>query len=235
MHISEWPIGNVRPYPNNPRVLRNAAQKVAESIQAFGWRQPIVVDADGVIVIGHARHAAAKLLKLETVPVHVADNLSDDQIRALRIADNKTSEFADWDDAKLTDELSALMSSFGDIAMTGFSASEFDALEMQAKAALAELAPIVLPEPTVPPAVDHADYPLDDPTDQPDDEADADTEEQPDTRTVEDIVNMVPFNVMLPEDTRQELYDAIAKAKTSFGITTTHDAILLIARNYNHA
>lgn len=61
MHIEDWSITKVRPYPNNPRVLRNAAEKVAESIKAFGWRQPIVVDADGVIIAGHGRHAAAEI------------------------------------------------------------------------------------------------------------------------------------------------------------------------------
>lgn len=75
MQIQDWPIADVRPYPNNPRVLRNAAEKVAESIKAFGWRQPIVVDEQGVVIIGHSRLAAAKLLKLATVPVHVAAGL----------------------------------------------------------------------------------------------------------------------------------------------------------------
>ena len=92
MQIEDWPIAEVRPYPNNPRVLRNAAEKFAESIRAFGWRQPIVVDEQGVIIIGHSRLAAAKLLKLDAVPVHVARGLSDAQVRALRVADNKTAE-----------------------------------------------------------------------------------------------------------------------------------------------
>ena len=101
MQIEDWPIAEVRPYPNNPRVLRNAAEKVAESIRAFGWRQPIVVDEQGVIIIGHSRLAAAKLLKLDAVPVHVARGLSDAQVLALRVADNKTAEFSTWDDQKL--------------------------------------------------------------------------------------------------------------------------------------
>lgn len=87
MLIEDWPIARVRPYPNNPRVLRNAAEKVAESIKAFGWRQPIVVDAEGVIIAGHGRHAAAQLLKLKKVPVHVAADLTPDQVRALRVAE----------------------------------------------------------------------------------------------------------------------------------------------------
>ena len=87
MQIEHWPIEKVRSYPNNPRVLRNAAEKVAESIREFGWRQPIVVDDDGVIIIGHGRLAAAKLLKLETVPVHVASGMPAGKVRALRMAE----------------------------------------------------------------------------------------------------------------------------------------------------
>lgn len=87
MHIEDWPLAKIRPYPNNPRVLRNAAEKVAESIKAFGWRQPIVVEAEGVIIVGHSRLEAAKLLKLATAPVHVARELTADQVRALRVAE----------------------------------------------------------------------------------------------------------------------------------------------------
>jgi hypothetical protein len=235
MQINDWPINDVRPYPNNPRILKSAADKVAESIKAFGWRQPIVVDAEGVIIIGHSRLAAAKILKLETVPVHVADSLTADQTRALRIADNKTGEFAKWDEGKLADELSALMESVGTVVVTGFSVSEFEALEMQAKSALADLEPLVAPRPPVPSDDDEND---DEPdignTDGSDEDDDEYTEpaDEPDDRTVEDIVNMVPFNVMMPEDSRQALYDAIAKAKGVFGIGSTHEALLLIARNY---
>lgn len=75
MHIEDWPLDRIRPYPNNPRVLRNTAEKVAESIREFGWRQPIVVDEEGVVIIGHGRLAAAQLLKLPTAPVHIAAGL----------------------------------------------------------------------------------------------------------------------------------------------------------------
>jgi ParB-like chromosome segregation protein Spo0J len=117
MLIEDWPIAKARPYPNNPRVLRNAAEKVAESIKAFGWSQPIVVDGEGVIVAGHGRHAAAQLLKLKTVPVHVAKDLTPDQVRALRIADNKTATFSEWDDAKLADELAEIVRSMAEAGL----------------------------------------------------------------------------------------------------------------------
>lgn len=147
MLIEDWPLGRIRPYPNNPRVLRNAAEKVADSIRAFGWRQPIVVDDEGVVIIGHSRLAAAKLLKAKTAPVHVASGLPPEKVRALRLADNKTSEFAGWDDQRLADELAAIMEAVGSVAMTGFGPAEFDAIEMQARAELDRINAAAAPPP----------------------------------------------------------------------------------------
>ena len=216
MLIEDWPLSKIRPYPNNPRVLRNAAEKVAGSIKSFGWRQPIVVDADGVIVAGHSRHAAAQLLKLKTVPVHVAKDLSPDQVRALRIADNKTATFADWDDAKLADELSAIMEGLGDITSTGFSQSEFDALEMSALAELSKLEQVNNPAPVQAdeesaPAVDEHAHSQDEPP---------------------PLADMVPFNVLMTVEARQVVYDAVAAAKKQHGLEQTADAMLVIARKY---
>src|SRR5262245_33381551 len=96
MKIEIWPIGRVKPYANNPRVNDDAVAAVAKSISEFGWRQPIVVDADGVIIVGHTRWKAALLLKLRQVPIHIATDLSPEKIKAYRIADNKLHELADW-------------------------------------------------------------------------------------------------------------------------------------------
>jgi ParB-like chromosome segregation protein Spo0J len=220
MLIEDWPLSKIRPYPNNPRVLRNAAEKVAESIKSFGWRQPIVVDSDGVIVAGHSRHAAAQLLKLKTVPVHVAKDLSPDQVRALRIADNKTATFADWDDAKLADELSAIMEGLGDITSTGFSQSEFDALEMSALAELSKLEQVNNPAPA------QAD-------EEPDEEpAPASDEPAPSQDEPPPLADMVPFNVLMTFEARQVVYDAVAAAKKQHGLEQTADAMLVIARKY---
>lgn len=150
--MQDWPLKKVRPYPNNPRVLRNAAEKIAESIRQFGWRQPIVVDGEGVIIAGHGRYAAAQLLKLKTVPVHVAAELNADQVRALRIADNKTATFSDWDDQKLAEELAEILANVGDVGVTGFSRSELDALEMRTRAELDRLT--AAPTPAPPPLPD---------------------------------------------------------------------------------
>lgn len=98
----------LKPYKNNPRNNEQAVEPVANSIQEFGFKVPIVATYDGVIINGHTRYKAAKLLGLETVPVIIADDLTEEQIKAFRIADNKTSEIADWDFELLYDELSEI-------------------------------------------------------------------------------------------------------------------------------
>lgn len=101
-----------------------AVAAVVESIREFGFRQPIVVDADGVIVVGHTRWKAAKKLGLKTVPVHVAKDLTPEQARAYRLADNKTAEWADWDVELLPIELGELRDSGFDLKLIGFSDKE---------------------------------------------------------------------------------------------------------------
>lgn len=102
-------IRTIKPYANNPRINENAIEPVANSIREFGFRQPIVVDADNTIIAGHTRLEAAKQLGLAEVPVIVADDLTREQVKAYRLADNKTGELADWDLDRLDIEL-------GDIA-----------------------------------------------------------------------------------------------------------------------
>ena len=105
MQIKEIEISKIIPYENNPRNNDEAVDKVANSIKEFGFKQPIVLDKDNVIVIGHTRLKASEQLGLEKVPCLYADDLTDDQIKALRLADNKTSEFATWDFEKLDLEI----------------------------------------------------------------------------------------------------------------------------------
>ena len=117
MQIKEMKIGELVPYENNPRKNEAAVEKVAASIREFGFKVPIVIDKNKVIAAGHTRLDAAKLLGLETVPVIMADDLTDEQIRAFRLADNKTGELAEWDFDRLREELEALkdfdMGAFG--------------------------------------------------------------------------------------------------------------------------
>lgn len=107
--VQEVPIGDVKPYENNPRDNDGAVEATANSIKEFGWQQPIVVDKDMVIIVGHTRYKAAKKLGMDEVPVVVADNLSPEQVKAYRLADNKTGELADWDMGLLDDELDDIM------------------------------------------------------------------------------------------------------------------------------
>jgi site-specific DNA-methyltransferase (adenine-specific) len=117
MEVRNLKIDDIKPYENNPRNNLDAVDATANSIKEFGWQQPIVVDKDMVIIAGHTRYLAAKKLGLDTVPVVVASNLSDEQVRAYRLADNKTGELAEWDfkllDTELQDILDIDMSDFG--------------------------------------------------------------------------------------------------------------------------
>lgn len=105
------------PYDNNPRDNKKSVDKVAASIREFGFKVPIIIDADNVIVCGHTRLLAAKKLKLDEVPVIRADDLSEEQIRAFRLADNKVGESSEWDIDLLGEELGEIfdldMSEFG--------------------------------------------------------------------------------------------------------------------------
>ena len=96
------------PYENNPRVNDYAVKKVLESIKEFGFRNPILVDADMVIIAGHTRREASILAGLERVPYIVADDLTPEQVKAYRIADNKLAELSSWDDELLKEELFGL-------------------------------------------------------------------------------------------------------------------------------
>jgi DNA modification methylase len=124
MKVKLWSIGRVKPYPNNPRVNDAAVDAVAASIRDFGWRQPIVVDGQGVIIVGHTRWKAARKLGLAEVPVHVATDLLPEQIKAYRIADNKLNELADWDVNLLSAELAELQLADVDLSLLGFSPDE---------------------------------------------------------------------------------------------------------------
>lgn len=123
MKIVDKPIEWLRPYENNPRNNEQAVEAVANSIKEFGFKVPIVATIDGEIVNGHTRFKAAKFLKLKTVPVLIADDLTEKQIKAFRLADNKTGELADWDIELLYSELEDLTGF--DMTMFGFEDIDF--------------------------------------------------------------------------------------------------------------
>jgi DNA modification methylase len=120
MKIVKRSIDDIRPYENNPRQNDDAIDAVAKSLQEFGWRQPIVVDEDGVIIVGHTRWKAAKKLGVKEVPVHVATDLPPEKVRAYRIADNQTSTLSEWDYDLLPIELTALQDADYDLDLLGF-------------------------------------------------------------------------------------------------------------------
>lgn len=128
MEIIQMKIADVIPYERNPRINDNAIEAVAASIKEFGWRAPIVVDENKVIICGHTRLLAAKHLGLDTVPVHIAKGLSLEQVKAYRIADNKTGEIAEWDYDLLSLELTDLQQADFDLSLLGFDADELDKL-----------------------------------------------------------------------------------------------------------
>ena len=121
-------LDSIRPYPGNPRHNDNAVDAVARSLTEFGFRQPIVVDTDDVIVVGHTRYKAALKLGLAEVPVHVATGLTPAQTRAYCLADNRTAAIATWDDDALVTELLGLKDQGYDLDLTGFDADDLSRL-----------------------------------------------------------------------------------------------------------
>ena len=136
MVIETWPIDRPIDYERNARKWSNSAvAKVGASIREYGWRQPVVVDSAGVIVIGHLRRTAAKAIGLTECPVHVASDLSPAQIKALRLADNRTHDEADWIDDLIQSELLELKGMDFDLGLTGFNTREIDAFTLPANPA----------------------------------------------------------------------------------------------------
>jgi site-specific DNA-methyltransferase (adenine-specific) len=108
MQIFEKELSEIKPYENNPRNNDNAVSAVVASICEFGFKVPIVIDSDGVIVCGHTRYKAAQEIGLKTVPCVIADDLTPEQVKAFRLADNKVGELATWDFEKLELETAEL-------------------------------------------------------------------------------------------------------------------------------
>lgn len=124
MNILDININEIKEYENNPRHNENAIEPVANSIKEFGFKVPIILDKNNVIVAGHTRLKAAKRLGLDTVPCLIADDLTEEQINAFRLADNKVGEIAEWDFDKLEEELLNINSI--DMSMFEFDLSEFE-------------------------------------------------------------------------------------------------------------
>ena len=127
MNLITLKLSEIKPYPNNPRNNDAAVDAVAESIKQYGFNVPMVVDVNHVIICGHTRYKAAMKLGLKEVPCVIADKLTQNQVNAYRIADNKTSDLSIWDNVLLLKELESI----GDDFFTGFQTSDYfdDTLE----------------------------------------------------------------------------------------------------------
>jgi site-specific DNA-methyltransferase (adenine-specific) len=125
MKVVEKSVKDLKMYENNPRNNDQAVDEVAKSIQQFGFKVPMVIDTDNVIVCGHTRYKACLQLGIKKVPCIVASDLTPEQIQAFRIAENRTNELATWDNDKLRDELKDLISQNFDIESLGFNIDDF--------------------------------------------------------------------------------------------------------------
>ncbi|SFE90150.1 ParB N-terminal domain-containing protein [Peptostreptococcus sp. D1] len=121
-------VTEIIPYENNPRINDHAIDKVIESIKEFGFTNPILLDKDNVIIAGHTRYEAALRLNYSQVPCIYLNNLSEEQVKAYRLVDNKTSEFAEWDFDKLMQELDKINDI--DLEMYNLNSINFDELNL---------------------------------------------------------------------------------------------------------
>lgn len=128
MEIIEVNINNIKEYENNPRHNDEAVELVANSIKEFGFKVPVVIDKNNTIVAGHTRVKAAKMLGMESVPCIRADDLTDEQVKAFRLADNKVQEASGWDFSKLEEELDGIF----DIDMSDFGFGNIDPVDVDA-------------------------------------------------------------------------------------------------------
>lgn len=128
LKIVYLPVEKIKPYKDNPRDNSKAIKKVAASIQENGFRQPLVLDKNKVIITGHTRFEAAKTLGMEKLPCIIADDMSKEKVKAYRIADNKVAEYSTWNDSLLASEMEALKELGYDLEDTGF--SEIEIMEL---------------------------------------------------------------------------------------------------------
>ena len=159
LQLEDWSIGRLIEYDRNPRKNDDVVDRMAQAIVEFGFRIPIVARSDGLVVDGHLRLKAARLLGLETVPVVLADELSETQIRAFRLLANQSANWAEWDEALLSAELNDLLAEDFDLSLVGFSDGELDKLlayvaedDGEVGGAGGSVPPVTIPEPPRNPA-----------------------------------------------------------------------------------
>ena len=159
LQLEQWPIGRLVEYERNPRKNDDVVDRMAQAIVEFGFRIPIVARSDGLVVDGHLRLKAARLLGLDTVPVVLADELSETQIKAFRLLANQSANWAEWDELLLSAELQDLLADDFDLSLVGFSDGELDKLlayvaedDGEEGGAGGSVPPVTIPEPPRNPA-----------------------------------------------------------------------------------
>ena len=151
MKIVNVPVDEITPYENNPRINEGAVEQLARIIEQLGFRNPAVLNKDKVVIEGHTRLLAVKKLGWETMPCIIATDLTPEQEQALRIADNKIAEIAEWDDDKLKVELAALQEAGFDLSLLAFGDDELEDLLGDDAGTHGETEPDAVPEtPEVP-------------------------------------------------------------------------------------
>lgn len=130
MKVEMVDIEKIKPYEKNPRKNQDG-EKIAKSLKKYGWRQPIVVDKDYVVIVGHTRLMGAEHLKMKQVPVHVASDMKEEAVKAYRIADNRLSEDSTWDYEFLKFEMDALNDIGFDLDFLGFEKQELETIVFQ--------------------------------------------------------------------------------------------------------
>lgn len=142
--VHKVPVDSLKEASSNPRqISERAVELLSLAIERFGWKQPLVADGDGVLIVGHTRLRAAKRLKLKEVPVIFADDLTQEEIDAYRIADNRTHDFTTWDYPELVAQLDELAEDFGDVLALADWQGIIDEFE---EATAEAIAPVELPE-----------------------------------------------------------------------------------------
>ncbi len=128
LQLEQWPISRLVEYERNPRKNDDVVDRMAQAIMEFGFRIPIVARSDGLVVDGHLRLKAARVLGLDTVPVVLADELSETQIKAFRLLANQSANWAEWDELLLSAELNDLLAEDYDLSLIGFDDAELETL-----------------------------------------------------------------------------------------------------------
>ena len=208
MKIEMLDLQSIKPYKNNPRKSIRTIAKVKDSILEYGFKQPIVIDKDKVIIVGHSRFMAATELNLSMVPCLIADDLSDTQIQAYRIADNRIAQDGEWDTDLLAIELSQIQKSDFDFSKTGFSQAELESLHLDPIASTTSLTSIT----------------EESQTEQPPDEYVTDSNF---ANSDEEYVNL---NFTLKNLDRKNVFQYLESYRKKHNLSTTSDALVQICK-----